>query len=37
MAAVQAILGHEDPETTLRYAKVTENYKKDQYKKYLVQ
>lgn len=37
LAAVQAILGHEDPETTLRYAKVTENYKKDQYKKYLVQ
>lgn len=37
LAAVQSILGHESPEVTLRYSKVTDNFKKEQYKKHLVQ
>lgn len=37
LEAVQAILGHERPETTLRYTKITDEYKRDQYKKYFVQ
>lgn len=37
LAAVQALLGHESPETTMIYAKLTEDKKHEAYKKYLVQ
>lgn len=37
LVAVQELLGHESPETTLRYARITEERKREQHKKYLVQ
>jgi integrase/recombinase XerD len=37
LVAVQELLGHSSPETTLRYARITEERKHDQHKKYLVQ
>lgn len=37
LAAVQALLGHESPETTMIYAQLTESKKHEAYKKYLVQ
>lgn len=37
LAAVQELLGHSSSETTLRYARITEERKRDQHKKYLVQ
>lgn len=37
LAAVQALLGHESPETTMIYAQLTEGKKQEAYKKYLVQ
>jgi integrase/recombinase XerD len=37
LAAVQELLGHRSSETTLRYARITEERKRDQHKKYLVQ
>ena len=36
LVAVQELLGHSSPETTLRYAKITEERKREQHKKYLV-
>lgn len=36
LVAVQELLGHSSPDTTLRYAKITEERKRDQHKKYLV-
>lgn len=36
IAAVQALLGHEDPSTTQIYAQLTEEKKREQHKKYLV-
>jgi integrase/recombinase XerD len=36
LVAVQELLGHSSPETTLRYARITEERKRDQHKKYLV-
>lgn len=37
LVAVQELLGHTSPETTLRYARITEERKREQHKKYLVQ
>jgi integrase/recombinase XerD len=37
LAAVQELLGHSSPDTTLRYARITEERKREQHKKYLVQ
>lgn len=37
LVAVQELLGHSSPETTLRYAHITEERKREQHKKYLVQ
>ncbi|KZR60379.1 site-specific tyrosine recombinase/integron integrase [Pseudobacillus badius] len=37
IVAVQHLLGHEDPQTTMIYASLTEEKKKEQHKKYLVQ
>lgn len=37
LAAVQALLGHESPETTMIYAQLTEDKKHEAYKRYLVQ
>jgi integrase/recombinase XerD len=37
LVAVQELLGHSSPETTLRYARITEERKHEQHKKYLVQ
>jgi integrase/recombinase XerD len=37
ISAVQALLGHEDPSTTQIYAQLTEEKKREQHKKYLVQ
>lgn len=37
LSAVQELLGHSSSETTLRYARITEERKRDQHKKYLVQ
>lgn len=37
ITAVQALLGHSDPATTQIYAQISNERKKDQYKKYLVQ
>lgn len=37
LASMQEILGHEKPETTLRYCRVTEKRKHEQYNKYFVQ
>lgn len=36
LVAIQELLGHSSPETTLRYAKITEERKREQHKKYLV-
>lgn len=36
ITAVQELLGHSSPETTLRYARITEERKREQHKKYLV-
>lgn len=36
LVAVQELLGHSSPETTLRYARITEERKREQHKKYLV-
>ncbi|MFE8697990.1 tyrosine-type recombinase/integrase [Cytobacillus sp. FJAT-53684] len=36
LVAVQELLGHKSPETTLRYARITEERKREQHKKYLV-
>ena len=37
ISAVQSLLGHEDPSTTQIYAQLTEEKKREQHKKYLVQ
>lgn len=37
LVAVQELMGHADPQTTLRYARITEERKREQHKKYLVQ
>ncbi|WP_246117054.1 site-specific tyrosine recombinase/integron integrase [Shouchella miscanthi] len=37
LEAVQEILGHSNPQTTLRYAHITKEYKQEQYRKHLVQ
>lgn len=37
LVAVQELLGHSSPDTTLRYARITEERKREQHKKYLVQ
>jgi len=37
LVAVQELLGHSSPETTLRYARITEERKHEQHKKFLVQ
>jgi integrase/recombinase XerD len=37
LTAIQELLGHESPETTLRYARITEERKREQHKKYLIQ
>lgn len=37
LAAVQELLGHSSPDTTLRYAKITEDRKREQHKRFLVQ
>ncbi|MDF2902417.1 MAG: phage integrase [Bacillus sp. (in: firmicutes)] len=37
LVAVQELLGHTSPETTLRYARITEERKREQHKKFLVQ
>lgn len=37
IVAVQELLGHSSPDTTLRYARITEERKREQHKKYLVQ
>lgn len=37
LAAVQAMLGHADPATTQIYAQITDEKKREQYKKFLVQ
>lgn len=36
ITAVQELLGHSSPETTLRYARITEERKREQHRKYLV-
>ncbi|WP_335871975.1 site-specific tyrosine recombinase/integron integrase [Bacillus sp. 2205SS5-2] len=36
IVAVQELLGHTSPDTTLRYARITEERKREQHKKYLV-
>ncbi|WEZ09592.1 tyrosine-type recombinase/integrase [Priestia flexa] len=37
LVAIQELLGHSSPETTLRYARITEERKREQHKKFLVQ
>lgn len=37
LVAVQELMGHSHPQTTLRYARITEERKREQHKKYLVQ
>ncbi|TYS68056.1 tyrosine-type recombinase/integrase [Sutcliffiella horikoshii] len=37
IAAVQELLGHSSPETTIRYAQITEERKRQQHKRFLVQ
>ncbi|MDH6373520.1 integrase/recombinase XerD [Paenibacillus sp. PastF-3] len=37
LVAVQELMGHSDPQTTLRYARITEDRKREQHKRYLVQ
>lgn len=36
LVAVQELLGHSNPDTTLRYARITEERKREQHKKFLV-
>lgn len=36
LVAVQELLGHSSPDTTLRYARITEERKREQHRKYLV-
>jgi integrase/recombinase XerD len=37
LVAIQELLGHSSSDTTLRYARITEDRKREQHKKYLVQ
>lgn len=37
LVAVQELLGHSSPDTTLRYARITEDRKREQHRRYLVQ
>ena len=37
IVAVQELLGHSSPDTTLRYARITDERKRDQHKRFLVQ
>ncbi|QNF30010.1 MULTISPECIES: hypothetical protein [Metabacillus] len=37
LVAIQELLGHSSPVTTLRYAKITHERKREQHKKYLIQ
>lgn len=37
LVAVQELLGHSSPDTTLRYARITEERKRDQHRRFLVQ
>lgn len=37
LTAVQELLGHSSPQTTLRYARITEERKREQHRKYLIQ
>ncbi|WP_059049040.1 tyrosine-type recombinase/integrase [Paenibacillus senegalimassiliensis] len=37
LVAVQELMGHSDPQTTLRYARITEERKREQHKRFLVQ
>lgn len=37
ITAVQELLGHQSPDVTLRYARITEERKREQHKKYLIQ
>lgn len=37
LVAIQELLGHSSPEVTLRYARITEERKREQHKKFLVQ
>lgn len=37
LVAIQELLGHSSPDTTLRYARITEERKHEQHRKYLVQ
>ena len=37
LAAVQSLLGHSSPETTVIYAQLSEEKRREQHKKYLIQ
>jgi integrase/recombinase XerD len=37
LVAIQELLGHSSPDTTLRYAKITYERKREQHKRYLIQ
>lgn len=37
LVAIQELLGHSSPDTTLRYAKITNERKRQQHKRYLIQ
>lgn len=37
LVAIQELLGHSSPDTTLKYAKITHDRKREQHKKYLIQ
>jgi integrase/recombinase XerD len=37
LVAIQELLGHSSPDTTLRYAKITHERKREQHKRYLIQ
>ncbi|MFC0562502.1 site-specific tyrosine recombinase/integron integrase [Halalkalibacter alkalisediminis] len=37
LVAIQELLGHSSPDTTLRYAKITHERKREQHQKYLIQ
>ncbi|MFF2447041.1 tyrosine-type recombinase/integrase [Neobacillus sp. NPDC058068] len=37
LVAIQEMLGHSSPDTTLRYAKITHERKREQHKRYLIQ
>lgn len=37
LVAIQELLGHSSPDTTLRYARITEERKREQHKKFLIQ